>query len=469
MLRSLTGARRTVALALLLGTPLLACGGGYSSNGPAKTTIVFGGVFAGENGTEAGSFTASVVVEDSAGTGTFHVNGSSKTFSSISYDGTSIVATGPGFVFTGTATDSSITGSYTSATGGGLFTGLRKTGSSTPAAYCGTHIGTRGGAPVAGPFAFVQQGTTRFGVFTSVLGDGFRGAVHGSGGLGPVVLDTLTGTAAVAVASGSFSGDYLMASGDSGAIAGGTCPATVVSPIGSVLQGVLGSFDGTELGDFSFNLSSTGVGSTGTYKVGGVAKNFLAVISGVQNQVAGFDSSFSVIANLATDTVEGTYANQGAGSIGKIAGLNLHGGSATSWCGTQTGGGSAGGVFSFIMKPDSTIFGLFTGGNSTDSFQGLVTGKAGNDSSVHGRTGQSGHRPAVGWQLRRRVLPAGRRERNCVGWPLSLSAMSYLGWRPWSGGLLLLFGVCATPRPPRRWTRRRSCAGLLRCCRSRSR
>ena len=64
-----------------------------------------------------------MVVEDSSGSGSFVVNGSTKAFSSISYDGTSIVATGQGFVFTGAADDSTISGSYTSPSGGGLFTG----------------------------------------------------------------------------------------------------------------------------------------------------------------------------------------------------------------------------------------------------------------------------------------------------------------------------------------------------------
>jgi hypothetical protein len=367
---------------LLVCSLLLAACGGSSSNEPAKTTIVFGGVFAGENGTESGRLTANVVVEDSSGTGSFVVNGSTKAFSSISYDGTSIVATGSGFVFTGTADDSTISGGYTSPTGGGLFTGLRKVGGTAPTTYCGTHIGSKNGVPVAGPFTFVQRGDTRLGVFTSALGDPFRGVIHAANSTGPVTLDTLIGSAAVAVSGGNFAGAFLMAGGDSGAVAGSTCPTSVGTSLGAIMQGVLGSFDGSELGDFSFNLSSTGVGSTGSYRVGGLARNFVAVISGVGNQVAAFDTTFRVIATLNTDTLEGSFKNQGTGLGGSIAGLNLHGAGFDAFCGVQQGGGLGSGVFSFLALSDSTIFGLYTGGSATDPFQGLVTGNSGNDAAL---------------------------------------------------------------------------------------
>jgi hypothetical protein len=374
------GIHRALSLSLFLGVLLAACGGSYSS-GPAKTTIVFGGVFAGENGTEAGRLIANIVVEDSSGAGSFVVNGSGKNFSSISYDGTSIVATGQGFVFTGTADDSTISGTYTSPSGGGLFTGLKKIGGATPTAYCGTHIGAHNGTPIAGPFTFVERSGTRVGVFTSVLGDSFRGLLHAANSAGPVTLDTLNGAAAVTVAGANFTGSYLMTGGDSGAIAGTTCPSTIPGSIASGITGVLGSYDGNELGDFSFSLQSSGLGSTGSYTIGGVVKNFLAVVSGVNNQVAGFDSTFRVVATMATDTMEGTYTNPGTGAIGKIGGLDLHGGTAEPWCGVQSGGGLGNGAFSFLLKPDSTIFGLYTGGSKADSFQGQITGKAGNDSS----------------------------------------------------------------------------------------
>lgn len=399
MHRPLSGVRRTAAFALSLGLALvLACGGGKDGGTtPGQTILTYRGVFAGENGTEAGNIAASVVVEDSSGSGNFLVNGNAKAFSSISYDGTTMVATGQGFTFTGQVDDTSITGTYTSASGGGLFTALRKTGSATPATFCGTHIGARAGDPIAGPFAFVQNGNTRFGVFTSVLADPFRGSIRGSTTLGPVALDTLTGAAVVAVTGSNFTGSYIMLSGDSGAVEGAACPSAVISPISSALQGVFGSFNGSELGDFSFNLSSTGVGSTGSYKIGAVAKNFITVVSGVQNQVAAFDTNFSVVATINTDTLEGTYSHHGVGQVGKIAGLNLHGDSASTWCGTNSGGGSAAGAFSFLMKSDSTIFGLFTGGTQADPFQGIVTGSAGNDAStMEGLTAPATVLPSVG-------------------------------------------------------------------------
>ena len=395
MPRSFAGLRRTLSLTLLLGLPLAACGGSYSSSGPAKTTIGFTGVFAGENGTEAGRLTANVVVEDSSGTGSFVVNGSTKAFTSISYDGTSIVATGQGFVFTGAADDSTISGSYTSPSGGGLFTGLTKVGGTAPTAYCGTHIGSKNGVPVAGPFAFVQRSGTRLGVFTSVLGDPFRGVLHAANSSGPVTLDTLTGSATVAVSASNFSGAFLMAGGDSGAVAGSTCPTSVGTSLGSIVQGVFGNFNGTEQGDFSFNLSSTGVGSTGSYKVGGVARAFLAVISGVGNQVAAFDTTFRVLGALDSTSMEGSYS-KGSSIGGILAGLPLAtGDTVAKYCGTTNPGGSLG-SFAFVVRSDSTLFGLFTGGNGS-SFQGTVSGKPGdNASTMEGQTGTATVLPSVG-------------------------------------------------------------------------
>ncbi len=89
-----------------------------------------------------------------------------------------------------------------------------------------------------------------------------------------------------------------MDAGDTGSVQGIRCRTSVTSPIASVLEGVLGSFNGGELGDFSFSLSSTGIGSTGSYTLGGVGKTFLAVVSGVGNQVAGFDTDFRFLAKL---------------------------------------------------------------------------------------------------------------------------------------------------------------------------
>ncbi len=392
----LSGFRRPLPLCLAFGLLVAACGGGSDSgNGPTKTTIVFGGVFVGENGTEAGKLTASVVVEDSAGSGTFQVNGAPKTFSSITYDGTSFVASGVGFVFTGTANDSTISGSYTSPSGGGIFTALKKLGSTAPTAFCGTHIGTRNGVPVAGPFAFVQRGNTRLGVFTSVLNDPFRGQIRASTTAGPVALDTLTGSAAVAASGTTFTGVYLMAGGDSGAIAGSACPTSVLPPLGTVFQGVLGSFDGNDLGDFNFNLSSTGIGSTGTYKVGGLGKTFLSVISGVGNQVAAFDTTFKFLGSVDTSGLEGRYAK--GGSIGGIfAGLPLQAGDTVAkYCGANNAGGSLG-SFAFVVRSDSTLFGLFTSGNGAN-FQGTVQGKPGDNlSTMEGQTGPATVLPSGG-------------------------------------------------------------------------
>lgn len=370
---------------LILAVPLLlvatsACGG--DSTGGNSTSIVYNGVFAGDKGTESGSFAATVVVEDSSGTGFFVANGTRQNFSTIIYDSTSFSGTGGGYTFVGTVSDSGVYGTYSSAGGTGRFIALSRLSGVTTTSYCGTHIGTHLGVPIAGPFAYLQQGSNRRGVFASVLGDPFKGVLKASPGGGPtVLLDTLTGSADVVSSVASFSGTYATAAGDTGAVAGPTCPSSPGVPVGSIYNGVLGSYDGVESGEFDFNITSTGVGSTGSYTVGGVAKNFLAVISGVNSQVAGFDSTFRVIATIATDTVEGTYTNQGSGAAGKLGGLNLHGTNTEAWCGTNSGGGIGNGAFSFLMRPDSSIFGIFTGGAKADLFQGLVTGSIGNDAS----------------------------------------------------------------------------------------
>jgi hypothetical protein len=394
MLPTLAGIRRPFSLCLAFGLLLAACGGGDSS-GPASTGILYSGVFAGENGTEAGHLTLTLVAADSNGRGNFEVNGNRRNFTLVTFDGTAFVAAGPGFTFTGTADDTTLSGSYASVSGGGLFTALSKAGGTTPAAYCGTHIGTKNGVPVAGPFAFVQRGNTRLGVFTSVLGDPFRGFIRASTTAGPVTLDTLTGSAAVAASGNTFTGVYLMAGGDSGAVAGNTCPTSVIPPLGTIFKGVLGSFDGTDLGDFNFNLSSTGIGSSGTYKVGGLGKTFLSVISGVGNQVAAFDTTFRFLGTIDTTSLEGRYAK--GGSIGGIfAGLPLlPGDTVAKYCGANDNGGSLG-SFAFVVRSDSTLFGLFTSGNGS-SFQGTVQGKPGDNlTTMEGQTGPATVLPSGG-------------------------------------------------------------------------
>jgi FlaG/FlaF family flagellin (archaellin) len=373
---------------LLLAAVLLAACGAGEPIGSGKTTYTYGGVFAGEDGTEAGNFSVSVVVEDSSGTGTFVVNGAAHPFSAITIDGTEITALGSGYTFAGTITESAVAGSYLSPTGGGLFTGLRRFSGTTVTSYCGTHIGTRDGVPIAGPFAFAERGSIRRGVFTSVLSDPFRGYLQGATGTSPVQLDTLSGDALVATTGpGGFSGSYAMAAGDTGQTAGQVCRSSVTSPILSVLEGVLGSFDGQELGDFAFSLSSTGLGSTGSFKVGGVARNFLAVISGVSNRVAAFDSSFRFLGTIDTTTMSGSYAEGGA-LAGRAGGILTGGQSVDKYCGALTYGAGGTGAFAFLVRADSAIFGLYTGGTGS-AFQGDVSGVWGVDSvtSMEGQTG----------------------------------------------------------------------------------
>jgi hypothetical protein len=357
---------------LLFGLLCVAC----SEPTANLTKLTYGGVFAGADGTEAGNFSVQLVVENSAGSGTFIVNGDHKSFSSITYDPASgaVVATGAGFIFTGTADAATLNGDYASPNGGGLFTALRKTSTVSPVSYCGTHIGTHLGDPIAGAFAFVQGGGTRRGVFTSVMDDPFRGELTSSSTAGPVTLDTLSGDASLTVAAGGFTGSYAMDAGDTGQVAGSPCRNSVTSPIISIFDGVIGSFDGTELGSLAFNLSSTGLGSTGTYKVGGVAKAFLAVISGVNNQVAAFDNGFRIIASLDTATIEGKYAKTGS-IAGRIAALNRGAQQNDLYCGTH----SLGGAFAFVVRTDSKLFGLYTGGTPGSAFQGEVTGQPGDD------------------------------------------------------------------------------------------
>ena len=159
---------RCLALVLVSALLLAACGGGDQITTP-KTTLSYSGVFAGEDGTEAGSFSVTVVVEDNSASGTFVVNGSAHPFASGSYNAPDVTASGSGFIFTGSVTDSAVTGSYESPTGGGVFTGLRNfPGSPSFPSYCGTHIGTNAGVPLAGPFVFLTGNGVRRGVFTSV-------------------------------------------------------------------------------------------------------------------------------------------------------------------------------------------------------------------------------------------------------------------------------------------------------------
>ncbi|MBK9068565.1 MAG: hypothetical protein IPL76_17090 [Gemmatimonadetes bacterium] len=384
-------------LVLLTAALLAACGGG-DSTGSSKTTLVYGGVFAGEDGTEGGNFTINIVVEDSAGSGTFVVNGDPKTLSSLDVSGTSFAATGAGYTFTGTVDDTTLSGTYTSASGGGLFTGLRRLPGTTVTAYCGTHIGTRNGVPMAGAFAFAERGSSRRGVFTSVLDDPFRGYLRGTVGNPAVSLDTLAGTAVVATTGpGGFTGSYAMVAGDTGQTSGSVCRSNVASPILSVIEGVLGSFDGAEVGDFSFSLSSTGLGSSGSYKLGGIARNFLAVISGVNNQVAAFDSTLRFIGDLDTTTVSGKYS-KGGSIAGRAAGLATDTMAFEKFCAQTTFYNRPEiGSFAIIVRSDSALFGLYTGGTG-NAFQGDVQGVRGVDSltSMEGQSGLVVIIPSVG-------------------------------------------------------------------------
>lgn len=371
---------------LALGLLCAACGSPTVQN----TELEFGGVFAGENGTEAGNFSVTLVVENNNGTGAFLVNGDRKTFSSITYvpANGAFSGTGSGFTFTGAVDGLDINGGYTSPTGGGLFTGMRKTSTINPVTYCGAHIGTDVGVPIAGPFVFVDGGGNRRGVFTSVLDGPFRGELSSLSSAGPVTLDTLSGDASLTVTSPSFTGVYAMDGGDTGSVQGARCRNNVTSPIISVMEGVLGSFDGAELGDFTFNLSSTGIGSTGTYTIGGVGKTFLAVVSGVGNLVAGFDTDFRFIGSLDTTTVSGTYTKTGA-VAGRVAGLVAAAQGVDKYCGQSTLGGPFIGAFSFVInRADSALFGLYTSGIGA-AFQGDVSAKAYTDTaSMQGQTGQ---------------------------------------------------------------------------------
>lgn len=370
---------------LTLGLLVAAC----SSPTVQNTELDFGGVFAGENGTEAGNFSVTLVVENNSGSGAFLVNGDRKTFTSITYNPANgaFSGTGSGFTFTGAVNGLDIDGSYTSPTGGGLFTGMRKTSTINPITYCGAHIGTDVGVPIAGPFVFVDGGGNRRGVFTSVLAGPFRGELSSLSSAGPVTLDTLSGDASLTVTSTTFTGVYAMDGGDTGSVQGARCRTTVVSPILSVMEGVIGSYDGLELGDFSFNLSSTGIGSSGSYTIGGVAKPFLAVVSGVGNQVAGFDTDFRFIGSLDTTTVSGTYAKTGS-VAGRVAGLLAQGQAVEKYCGQTTLGGPFIGAFSFIIRADNALFGLYTSGVGSD-FQGDVSGVAYTDqATMEGNTGQ---------------------------------------------------------------------------------
>ena len=375
-------------LVLLTAALLAACGGG-DSTGTSKTTLVYGGVFAGENGTEGGNFTINIVVEDSSGSGTFVVNGDPKSLSSLDVSGTTFTATGAGYTFTGTVDDTTLAGSYTSAAGGGLFTGLRRLPGTTVTAYCGTHIGTRNGVPMAGAFAFAERGSSRRGVFTSVLDDPFRGYLRGTVGTPAVTLDTLAGTALVATTGpGSFTGSYAMVAGDTGQTAGTVCRSSVSSPILTVIEGVLGAFDHQDVGDFSLSLSSTGLGSSGSYKLGGVARNFLAVISGVGNRVAAFDTTLRFIGDLDTTTVSGKYS-KGGSIAGRAAGLATDTMAFEKFCAQTTFNNRPEiGSFAIVVRADSALFGLYTGG-AGNAFQGDVQGVRGVDSltSMEGQTG----------------------------------------------------------------------------------
>jgi hypothetical protein len=364
---------RCLALVLVSALLLAACGGGDQITTP-KTTLSYSGVFAGEDGTEAGSFSVTVVVEDNSASGTFVVNGSAHPFASGSYNAPDVTASGSGFIFTGSVTDSAVTGSYESPTGGGVFTGLRNfPGSPSFPSYCGTHIGTNAGVPLAGPFVFLTGNGVRRGVFTSVLSDPFRGSARSPSTATAITLDTLTGNASLIVLGTTFTGNYAMASGDTGQMAGGVCQTGVGPSTGSIFDGVLGSFSGIDLGSLNFQLRSDGVGSTGSYKIGAVAKPFLAVISGVNNQVAAFDSTYRIIASVDTATVSGRYSSGGA-VAGRVAALHRVGSTPLeAYC----GGNSLGGAFSFVVRPDSVLFGLYTGGSLASAFQGEVTGKPG--------------------------------------------------------------------------------------------
>jgi hypothetical protein len=362
---------------LLLAALVAACGG--DPVGVSKTKLTFGGVFAGDNGTEAGNFGVTIVVEDGTGTGSFVVNGAAHSITSLTYDGTNVVASGAGYVFTGTTLGDTVSGTYTSTSGGGLFVGLKKAGTTALTSYCGTHIGTNNGVPLAGAFAFVESGTARRGVVTSVLSDPFRGYLRTVGSTTEVV--GLTGNLALVVAGGgNFVGQYTMASGEIGDAEGSVCRASVSSPILSLLDGVLGSYDGVIRGNLTFSLSSTGLGSTGSYTVGGVVHDFQAVISGVGSEIAAFDTDFRVIVTQNADEASGTYAS--GGSVAGAVATLLRGTGQTNelYCGMHDAS-SGSGAFSFIVRSDNVLFGLYTGGVGS-IFQGLISGSPGDNTST---------------------------------------------------------------------------------------
>ncbi|HTS87344.1 MAG TPA: hypothetical protein VMG41_02535 [Gemmatimonadales bacterium] len=360
---------------------LLACGSGTPTGTATKTTYVYQGVFGGDNGTEAGNFSVSVVVEDSTGSGTFTVNGSSHAFTTMIYTGTSFTASGSGFAFTGTVDDSSVVGSYESGSGGGLFSGLRKTSTVVPSTFCGTHIGRNDGVPLAGTYAFVQGGPYRHGVFTSVLGDAFHGYLRAVNGATPVTLDTLAGAASLTVSGATFLGSYAMANGDTGLVAGNSCPLTVPGTISSAYDGVLGSFDGTELGTMTFLLSSSGLGSTGSYRIGTTTRQFVSVISGVNNEVAAFDSAYRVIVSLDSADLSGLYSRHDTLN-GRVAAMQRDTLSTVAYCGKNSRGTGAVGAFAFLLRSDSVLFGTYTGGSLGDAFQGEISGRSGDNNSA---------------------------------------------------------------------------------------
>ncbi len=369
-----------IAPLLLLAALVAACGG--DPVGSYKTEIVFGGVFAGDSGTEAGNISVTLVVEDMNGSGSFVVNGVPHPFASLTYQGSAVVASGAGYVFTGTIAGDTVSGTYTSTSGGGLFTGLKKVGSAAVTSYCGTHIGTNLGVPIGGAFAFVQSGSTRRGVVTSVLDDPFRGYLRTVGS--STELDGFTGTIDLAVTGGTFGGHYDMTSGDLGNTEGGVCRSSVTSPILAALEGVLGSYDGNTHGSLLFNLSSTGLGSTGSYTVGGVGSPFLAVISGVGSDIAAFDTDFRVIVSQDADEASGTYASGGAVD-GLVATLLRNNGQTNQlYCGNHTA--DLGGAFSFIVRSDNRLFGLYTGGVGS-AFEGVIRGAPGDNTSTMSSVG----------------------------------------------------------------------------------
>lgn len=216
------------SIVALVGLASLACSSSTDNNNKPPVISAFEGVLGGYNGTESGTLAVDVS-SDGTGSGTFTVGGIVTALQNVSTTGGHLTATGGGFAFDGTINGAVIDGSYTSANGGGLVAALGKGAGITLAKFCSSFSGTDDiGDPASGSYAFVLNTSTNAirGVWTSGIGNAFKGVVSGFSGNDQAVMSGHPGSVSVLpdLPNNTVAGVFDLDTGAQGTMSGPICP-----------------------------------------------------------------------------------------------------------------------------------------------------------------------------------------------------------------------------------------------------